>query len=49
MPAAAEAAAAVDTLHRYPSPTAESLRAALAETYGVEAEDIVVGTGSLGA
>lgn len=49
VPAAAEAVAAVDTLHRYPSPTAESLRAALAETYGVEAEDIVVGTGSLGA
>lgn len=49
VPAVAEAIAAVDTLHRYPNPTAESLRAAIAETYGVDAEDVVAGTGSLGA
>ncbi len=49
VPAAAEAVAAVDTLHRYPNPTAESLRAAIAQTYGVDAEDVVAGTGSLGA
>lgn len=49
VPAAARAVAAVDTLHRYPNPTAESLRAALAEHLQVPAEDLVAGTGSLGA
>lgn len=49
VPAVAEAIAGVDTLHRYPNPTAESLRGAIATTYDVDAEDVVVGTGSLGA
>ena len=38
-----------DVLHRYPNPTAELLRDELAVTLGVPAEDIVTGTGSLGA
>lgn len=49
VPAAAQAVAEVATLHRYPNPGAEELRAALAEDIGVPAEDIVTGTGSLGA
>lgn len=49
VPAAARAVADVDTLHRYPDPTASTLRSTLAETLGVDAEDIVTGTGSLGA
>ncbi|WP_300344470.1 histidinol-phosphate transaminase [Nesterenkonia sp.] len=49
VPAAAEAAAAVTTLHRYPNPAGEALRAALADHLDVPYEDIVTGTGSLGA
>lgn len=49
VPAAAEAAAAVTTHHRYPNPGGEALRAELAEHLGVPFEDIVTGTGSLGA
>lgn len=49
VPAAAEAVAAVTTLHRYPNPAAEALRAALSHRLDVPAEDIVTGTGSLGA
>lgn len=49
VPAVTEAVKAVDTLHRYPNPTAESLRAAIAETYGLDAADVVAGAGSLGA
>lgn len=49
VPAAAEAAAGVMTMHRYPNPGAEELRAALAGHLDVPFEDIVTGTGSLGA
>lgn len=49
VPAVARAIAEVDTIHRYPNPTAEALRAELSQVFGVPAEDIVTGTGSLGA
>lgn len=49
VPAAAEAVASVQTLHRYPNPGAEELRAALAQRLSVPEQDIVTGTGSLGA
>lgn len=49
VPAVAEALSRVDTIHRYPDPTASSLRETLAEELGVPASDIVTGTGSLGA
>lgn len=49
VPAAAHAVSAVDTLHRYPDPTASTLRNVLAEALGAEADEIVAGTGSLGA
>ncbi|TLP78971.1 histidinol-phosphate transaminase [Nesterenkonia sphaerica] len=48
-PAAAQAVRDVTTLHRYPNPGAEQLRAALAEHLAVPFEDIVTGAGSLGA
>lgn len=37
------------TLHRYPDPLSTRLRAALAESLGVDSEDVVTGAGSLGA
>lgn len=49
VPAAAAAASGVDTYHRYPNPGGEALRAELADHLGVPFEDIVTGTGSLGA
>ncbi|MDZ5077618.1 histidinol-phosphate transaminase [Nesterenkonia sp. HG001] len=49
VPAVEQALADVDTVHRYPNPGAEALRAVLAETLEVPEEDIVTGTGSLGA
>ncbi|GAA1818319.1 histidinol-phosphate transaminase [Nesterenkonia flava] len=49
VPAVTQALAAVDTLHRYPNPGAEKLRAALSEHLQVPDADIVTGTGSLGA
>lgn len=49
VPAAAKAAQDVTSLHRYPNPGAEELRAALAEHLNVPFEDIVTGAGSLGA
>ncbi|MGO1549122.1 MAG: histidinol-phosphate transaminase [Nesterenkonia sp.] len=49
VPAAAEAAAGVVTMHRYPNPGAEELRTVLADHLEVPFEDIVTGTGSLGA
>ncbi|GFZ79364.1 histidinol-phosphate transaminase [Nesterenkonia alkaliphila] len=49
VPAAAEAAAAVQSLHRYPNPAGEALRTELAGHFEVPYEDIVTGTGSLGA
>lgn len=49
VPSVERAIASVDTVHRYPNPGAEQLRAALAETLDVPVEDIVTGTGSLGA
>jgi histidinol-phosphate aminotransferase len=49
VPAAAQAVRDVTTLHRYPNPGAEALRAALAEHLDVPFEDIVTGAGSLGA
>lgn len=49
VPEVAQAMAAVDTLHRYPHPNAENLRAGLAKLLDVPVEDIVAGTGSLGA
>lgn len=49
VPAVAGAIAEVDTLHRYPNPGAELLRAELAQHLQVPMEDIVTGTGSLGA
>lgn len=49
VPAATRAVADVETLHRYPDPTASALRGALSETLGVEPDEIVAGTGSLGA
>lgn len=49
VPAAAEAIATGQALHRYPNPGAENLRAVLAEHLQVPFEDIVTGTGSLGA
>ncbi|WP_261624688.1 histidinol-phosphate transaminase [Nesterenkonia marinintestina] len=47
--AAKDAYRDIDMLNRYPDPTAQTLRTALSETLGVPAEDIVAGTGSLGA
>ena len=49
VPAVTEALAQIDTLHRYPNPGAEALRAGLAAVLNVPSEDIVAGTGSLGA
>lgn len=49
VPAVVQVMAAVDTLHRYPHPNAENLRAGLAQVLDVPVEDIVAGTGSLGA
>ncbi|NLS09150.1 histidinol-phosphate transaminase [Nesterenkonia sp. MY13] len=49
VPAAAAAAAEAQALHRYPNPGAEVLRAELARHLQVPVEDIVTGTGSLGA
>lgn len=49
LPGVAEAAAtALSETHRYPDPSAMALRSALAERYGVAAEQIGVGTGSVG-
>ncbi|MDR8018407.1 histidinol-phosphate transaminase [Nesterenkonia aerolata] len=47
--AARQAYRSVDALGRYPDPTAQTLRTTLAEVFDVPAEDIVTGTGSLGA
>lgn len=49
VPAVAQTLAEIDTLHRYPNPSAEGLRAGLASALQVPVEDIVAGTGSLGA
>ncbi|WP_120003877.1 histidinol-phosphate transaminase [Nesterenkonia muleiensis] len=49
VPAAAQAAAEAPALHRYPHPSAEALREALAGHLGVPFDDIVAGAGSLGA
>lgn len=49
VPAAAQAVAEALELHRYPNPAGEDLREALAGHLGVPSEDIVTGTGSLGA
>ena len=49
VPAAAQAAAEVTTQHRYPSPGGEALRAELSHHLAVPSDDIVTGTGSLGA
>lgn len=49
VPAAARAAAEAAGLHRYPNPGGEALREALADHLRVPFDDIVTGTGSLGA
>lgn len=50
VPAAQEAIAQVaQRMHRYPDPTAATLRERIAQHLGVPADDIVTGAGSLGA
>ncbi|WP_150460930.1 histidinol-phosphate transaminase [Nesterenkonia ebinurensis] len=49
VPAAARAAAEAQGLHRYPNPFGEALRAELAAHFEVRYDDVVTGTGSLGA
>lgn len=49
IPAAAQAAAEASQLHRYPNPGGEALREVLASHLGIPFDDIVTGTGSLGA
>ncbi len=44
--ASAALAAQADNVARYPDPASHALRSALADTYGVEADRIVCGTGS---
>ncbi|GAB3528128.1 histidinol-phosphate transaminase [Arthrobacter monumenti] len=49
IPAVLEAIADTTAVNRYPDPVANALRAELAEFLDVQMEDIVTGTGSLGA
>lgn len=49
VPEVARVLAEFDAVHRYPDPLSTALRTALAGQLGVDAEDIVTGSGSLGA
>lgn len=49
LPAVLEAIAGMSAINRYPDPTAGSLRTVLGTYLSVPADDIVTGTGSLGA
>ncbi len=49
LPAVSEAIAAETAVNRYPDPATVQLRQAIAQAFGISAEDIVPGQGSLGA